>query len=255
MTQLEIIFSAADAHLVDRDECEDALDEMLTARDLGEVTGAGRSLAGQMDLVVEVGHPVRALPTIRELLRKLRVPASTRIRQAGPPDLVMGVYDDGLPSALGRAPRRDRIRWKPAIGEVFGIQLADTRWAYGRVSPQKDFYEFFELVTVQPATLAALAGVPTFRLDCLFDLSASPDAWPSLGVLPYESFEPQLFRIAYAACPNVLGKDGFLHCGNPDYARVLSESEVATLPAVGTASSEVMRTMLAKRLVARFSGR
>jgi hypothetical protein len=151
---------------------------------------------------------------------------------------------------LGRASRA-RLQWKPATGEVFGIQLAETRWAYGRVSPQKHFYEFFELVTAQPTTLAVLAGVPTFRLICLFDLGGSPGAWPALGVLPYQSFEPQVFRIAYAACPSVLGEDGFLHCGNPDYSRVLSESEVATLPALGIGSSEVMKTMLGKRLEGR----
>jgi hypothetical protein len=249
VTLLEVIFDAADAHAVDRDACEDALETMLAQARLGEVTGAGRSLAGQMDLALEVSHVRQAVPAVRQVLRGLRVPPSTWIRQAGPPELRMDVYENDLPRTLGRARRAKRALWKPQVGQVFAIQLADRRWVHGRVTPQKHFYEFFHVVTSQPAALSELADTPMFRLRCLFQLDDVPG--PLIGTMPYEAYEPQVFRVAYAACHNEVGDDGFLHCGHPDSSRVLTESEVALLPALSVASADAMKAMLTKHLEER----
>jgi hypothetical protein len=197
-----------------------------------------------MDLVVEVNDVARALGVIRSVLRDLHVPGSTRIRRGAPPEAILGVYDDDVPKALGQRPPR-RPKWKPRPGEVVAIRLGADRWAYARVTPQKDFFEFFDTVTSELVPLSALAAVSTFRIGCLFDLDGAE--WPHLGVLPYASYDPQVFRVAYAACPNELGPDGFLHCGHPDYSRTLSESEVATIPSIGIDSLDSLRTKLERR--------
>ena len=95
---LEIVLDAADvaaAGFDGRDQIEDPLDEALSESDLGEVTGGGGGM-GLMNIDVEVDGGdqfAAALRLVRQTLRDLNVPPTTRIIRRDPPQAEYGVYD------------------------------------------------------------------------------------------------------------------------------------------------------------------
>ena len=95
---LEILLQDSDlvaAGFEGRDEIEDPLAEALEKADLGEVTGAGGGM-GLHNVDVEIAEDQQfdqALRLIRRTLRKLNVPASTRIVRHQPEKVVYAVYD------------------------------------------------------------------------------------------------------------------------------------------------------------------
>ena len=95
---LEIVFDAKDCSAVgidSRDEVEDPLEEALDDSEIAEVTGGGGGM-GTYNIDVEVvdeRHLDKALKIIRRVLRKLKVPANTRINRYEPKKLVYDVYE------------------------------------------------------------------------------------------------------------------------------------------------------------------
>ena len=95
---LEIILRDTDlvaAGCQGRDEIEDPLTEALEDAGLGEITGAGGGM-GLHNMDVEITEDQRfdqALRLIRRTLRKLNVPASTKIVRHQPEKVVYAVYD------------------------------------------------------------------------------------------------------------------------------------------------------------------
>lgn len=70
--------------LADRDEIEDALEEVLSAADLGEITGAGAGLGVfHLDVEVDPERVREGLAVLLETLRRLEVPAGTYVRGPG----------------------------------------------------------------------------------------------------------------------------------------------------------------------------
>jgi hypothetical protein len=78
--ELSIHFRELGDHCNGRSYYEDEIEEELERLDLGEVVGAGTWLNGSgCHIDVEVRDPVAALRVIREILQRLKAPASTRI--------------------------------------------------------------------------------------------------------------------------------------------------------------------------------
>lgn len=78
-----------------RDEIEDPLDDALTEAGLGEVTGGGSGSRGT-NIDVEISSAKRfeeALALIRQTLRDLNAPATTKIIRHKPQRVEYGLYD------------------------------------------------------------------------------------------------------------------------------------------------------------------
>lgn len=93
---LEIILNAADASGVgidSRDEVEDPLEEALSNSGLGEVTGGGGGMSLYIiDVEVVETQFEEALDVIRNILKGLKVPSSTKIKRSQPKEIVYLVY-------------------------------------------------------------------------------------------------------------------------------------------------------------------
>ena len=83
--EFSVLFKELGEHADGRSYYEDELDDELQQLGLGEVTGGGTWLDGRgCDMQIEVSDPVAGLRVIREVLRRLNAPVSTRIKsQAG----------------------------------------------------------------------------------------------------------------------------------------------------------------------------
>lgn len=94
---LEVIINAEDANSVgieSRDEIEDALEEMLSDGGLAELTGGGGGMGLYvLDLEASQENFEEALQLIKQSLRSLRVPQSTRIKRRLPTLVEFSVYD------------------------------------------------------------------------------------------------------------------------------------------------------------------
>ncbi|MCI0564329.1 MAG: hypothetical protein MN733_38135 [Nitrososphaera sp.] len=94
---LEILFDAQDlteSDIEGRDEIEDAVSAALSEGDLGEVSGGGQG-SGFVNVDVEIDDEenfVEALSVIRETLRGLNVPLTTRIKRYKPQETIYPVY-------------------------------------------------------------------------------------------------------------------------------------------------------------------
>jgi hypothetical protein len=79
---LKIVFRSEDWRVSSSAEIEEPLDEMLIAAGVGEIISGGVGPTGVF-FVVEVEDAATGLPVVREALRRLRVPESTRIEGLG----------------------------------------------------------------------------------------------------------------------------------------------------------------------------
>ena len=79
---LKIVFRAEDWRVSSSAEIEEPLDEMLMAADVGEIVSGGVGPDGVF-FNVEVEDAATGLPFVREALRRLEVPESTRILGPG----------------------------------------------------------------------------------------------------------------------------------------------------------------------------
>jgi hypothetical protein len=79
--EFSILFRELGVHAGGRSYYEDELEEELERLKLGEVVGGGTWMDGSgCDIHVAVSDPEAGLQVIREILRRLNAPASTRIR-------------------------------------------------------------------------------------------------------------------------------------------------------------------------------
>jgi hypothetical protein len=78
-----------------RDEIEDPLNEALIEARLGEVTGGGGGIRGSsIDIeITNTIHFEEALTLIRQVLRDIGAPASTKIVRHKPRRVEYGLYD------------------------------------------------------------------------------------------------------------------------------------------------------------------
>jgi hypothetical protein len=82
--EFSVFFRELGEHAGGRSYYEDELEEELERLGLGEVVGGGTWLDGSgCDIHVAVRDPVAGLRVIREVLRRLNAPPSTRIRGDG----------------------------------------------------------------------------------------------------------------------------------------------------------------------------
>ena len=88
---LKIVFRSQDWQVSSSAEIEEPLDEMLIAAGVGEIVSGGVGPEGVF-FDVEVEDAATGLPVVQEALRKLGVPASTRIDGLGGS---VGVYGGG----------------------------------------------------------------------------------------------------------------------------------------------------------------
>lgn len=95
---IEVIVNASEAAALDigsRDEIEDPLEAALASGGFGTITGGGSGLGVYViDVEVLAHHLPGALNAIKEVLRALYVPASTRIKSSTPVQFEYGVYDE-----------------------------------------------------------------------------------------------------------------------------------------------------------------
>lgn len=77
--EFSVLFSELGPHAGGRSYYEDELEE-LEQLEIGEIVGAGTWMDGSgCDIDIAVSDPVAGLRVIREVLRRLHAPASTRI--------------------------------------------------------------------------------------------------------------------------------------------------------------------------------
>jgi hypothetical protein len=94
---MEIIVNVSEASVIgidSRDEIEDPLDAALAASGFGEVTGGGGGMGVYMiDVEVQETYLNEGLSVIRNILRDLKVPLSTRIKRSQPDVTEYTVYE------------------------------------------------------------------------------------------------------------------------------------------------------------------
>jgi hypothetical protein len=84
LPEFSVIFRELGEDVSGRSYYEDELDEELERLGLGQVVGGGTWLDGSgCDIDIEVRDPEAGLRVIREVLRRLDAPPSTRIRGGG----------------------------------------------------------------------------------------------------------------------------------------------------------------------------
>jgi hypothetical protein len=78
--EFSVLFRELGSHAGGRSYYEDELDDELQRLGIGEVVGGGTWLDGRgCDMQIVVRDPVAGLRVIRDVLRRLNAPASTRI--------------------------------------------------------------------------------------------------------------------------------------------------------------------------------
>jgi hypothetical protein len=238
---VEIEFPPEALAVLDRDTVEDALRAEFESSGSGEVTGAGMSLDGGGNLDIEVSRSGAGLRRVRNVLRKLQVSPAVKLRVNG---AVLSVYNDDPPP---RAPRKPN-RWQPSIGDVIEIPLSNGQYGYCRATPQRHLYEFFETRSSRRLSLEILRKVPTFSSSTLWDLERV--RWKVVGNIPFESWQPQQYRIAYTPVELIPSADGFLETGNVIPGRVLSAEELKTFEPIAIGGPVVLVAFLEGRLPA-----
>src|SRR5262245_35030285 len=78
--EFSVLFRELGAHAGGRSDYEGEVEEEVQRLGLGEVVGGGTWMDGSgCDMQVEVSDPEAGLRVIREVLRRLKAPTSTRI--------------------------------------------------------------------------------------------------------------------------------------------------------------------------------
>lgn len=133
----------------------------------------------------------------------------------------------GLASRVKARPRKQPV----SPGDIFEICLADSTLAYGRVTPQRGYFEFFKVRASRSLSVGQLRGSPTLRLPLTVGDEALEEwRWRVVGHLPYEAgeFEARPFRIGgYVACGK--GDEGSFFDISSEL-RVASVEEATSLP-------------------------
>jgi hypothetical protein len=136
------------------------------------------------------------------------------------------------------------------IGDVFAIPLGDGKYAFGILTPQSGFAEFFKLVSVTMPSIRELKNTSRFRLPVMFSTEAlERRQWKILGNIPFDipMFRMHQFRIGGRITNGVtVVKDGFIDCSSS--LRLATVEELESVPEFCISGNEVLIDRLRREL-------
>lgn len=81
-------------------------------------------------------------------------------------------------------------------GDIFVIPLGDECYGFGRLTPQKGFAEYFNLISKTILLIDDLEKVQTREFSFMIPLEPiETSQWPIIGNIPYQDFQLRPFRI------------------------------------------------------------
>ena len=143
-----------------------------------------------------------------------------------------------------KAPKKQEYK----IGDVFVVPIGDSEYINGRVTPQRNFYEFFNERFERLVRVHELAGIPTVWLRYLItDEALTERRWVIVGNLPYKEGEfepkPRLYDREVEADPFTTAADGYL-VSSSNRTRPATPQERKTLPRAAFASPDAVESDL-----------
>lgn len=182
-------------------------------------------------------------PTVEELLACL-----TRVLGDRADEVVQGLEDSHLSALVAkRKPRPRKESLSP--GDVFVLPLGDGTKAYGRLSPQHGFAEFFRLRAGRSVSRREVRSAETLRFPFLIDLTPlQTRRWRIVGNIPYRpgEFAVQRFRVGSQVTDGEHLRDGFIEVSSS--MREGGSEELSGLPKLSIANEEYVVAVLKKAL-------
>jgi hypothetical protein len=146
-------------------------------------------------------------PTLAEVLRTLEATLERRADEFvedGEQFVVTGLF-----AKTKRRPKKQQLR----VGDIFAVPLPGGVLAFGHLTPQRSFVEFFYVKGKTAPRTESLRSIDRIRLPFLVDLEPLETwRWKLVGYMPYDraSFVPQHFLIGGQTTCGEEEKNGFL---------------------------------------------
>lgn len=114
-----------------------------------------------------------------------------------------------ISAKMKRRPKKQPLR----VGDIFAVPLSGGMFAFGHLTPQRSFGEFFRLKSKKAPSAESLRSVERIRLPFLIDLEPLEAwRWKVVGHLPYDraAFVPQHFLVGGQATCGDEEQKGFV---------------------------------------------